>query len=426
MKSGVFTLQNIILIDPENLNESAGSITVEDGRIADIDGAARGMEIDGKGAYLAPGIIDMGVKICEPGERHKESFRSAGNSALAGGITSLVTRPDTMPAIDTPEVLHFFQRRSSESANVKILPIAALTKNLEEKELTEMSFLLDGGAIAFSNGLQTIQDSKLYLRALNYASELNALVIGHPQDFSLSQGASATSSAFSTKLGLSSVSPIAEKMGLQRDLILADATGIRFHVDQITTASALSEVTTARSNGQTFTVGTSIHHLTLNELDIHNYRTFFKLTPPLRSEDDRSSLLNAVVNGTIDTISSFHSPQDEESKRLPFEIAATGAVGLQTLLPASLSLVNNGYISLPHLFRLLSLNPAKILKQPTGRIAIGAPADLILFEKNTPFILDRFKLLSKSKNTPFDETRMQGRVHKTYVEGNLHYEWDGS
>ena len=419
MKNNTFTLINGRIIDPENLDESLSSLVIEDGFISSIDASSKGKEIDCRGLYIAPGIVDMGVKICEPGERHKESFKTAGEAALSGGITTIVTRSDTYPSIDNPETLDFLQRRSKESSKVKILPLAALTKKLKGKKLTEMKFLLDRGAIGFSDCFTSIKSNKIFLKALSYASELDALVIGHPQDYSLSTGTSATSGSFATIKGLSSVPALAEKIGLERDLSIVKFIKARYHADQITTKEALDFVNSARSNGDKFTVGTSIHHINFNEYDIANYRTFFKLSPPLRKEIDREAIINGLIDKSIDTISSFHTPQDEESKRLPFEKAASGAVGLETLLPSVLNLVQNKFITLPELFRLISFNPSKILRQPTGTIKIGCPADLIVFEKDKPFILNRFKLLSKSKNTPFDEAKMQGKVIMTFVNGKL-------
>lgn len=419
MEKSIFTLVNGKLIDPENLNESSGNLVIEDGFISSIDGKSKGKEIDCKGCHVAPGIVDLGVKICEPGERHKESFKTASEAALSGGITTMVTRSDTNPPIDNPETLDFFKRKSKESTKIKVLPLASLTKKLKGKKLTEMKFLMDSGAIGFSDCFSFVNDNKIFLKALSYASELDALVIGHPQDYSLSHGASATSGAFATKKGLSAVPSLAEKIGLQRDLSIVKFIKARYHVDQITTKEAIDYANLAKGNGHKFTVGTSIHHINFNEYDIANYRTFFKMIPPLRKETDREAIINAIINKSIDTLSSFHTPHDEESKRLPFEKAASGAVGLETLLPSVLNLVQNKFINLPELFRLISFNPSKILRQPTGTIKIGSPADLIVFEKDKPFILNRFKLLSKSKNTPFDESKMQGKVIMTFVNGKL-------
>lgn len=413
-------LDAIRLIDPEAGNVTETSVVLDGGRIAAIGAASapRGAAvIDGRGACLAPGIVDIGVKIGEPGERHRESFRSAGLAAAAGGVTTIIARPDTHPAIDTPEVLEFVTRRAAEASPVRIRHMAALTKGREGREMTEIGFLLDAGAIAFSDAPAVIGDTKVLSRALTYARSLGALVIGHPQEPGLSRGASATSGKFASLRGIPAVHPMAERIGLDRDIGLIEMTGARYHADQITTARSLPALERAKANGFDVTAGVSVHHLTLNEFDVGDYRTFFKLTPPLRSEEDRLAMIEAVASGLIDVIGSFHTPADEESKRLPFEDAASGAVGLETILPAALRLVHAGQLDLPQLFRALSLNPARRLGLPQGRTAEGAPADLVLFDPHAPFVLDRFKLRSKSKNTPFDGARMEGKVLATFVGG---------
>ncbi len=408
--------KNARLIDPEALTEEVGALLVEDGVIRAAGGAAD-EEVECGGLCLAPGIIDIGVKVSEPGERHKESFRSAGLAAAAGGVTTMVTRPDTTPAIDTPEVLEFVTRRAIEVAPVNVLPMAALTKGRAGREMVEIGFLLDAGAVAFTDCDAVAADTKVLSRCLAYATSLGALVIGHPQEPGLSAGAAATSGKFAALKGLPSVSAMAERIGLDRDLALVEMTGARYHADQVTTARALARLERAKAAGLDVTAGVSIHHLTLNELDLGDYRTFFKVKPPLRSEDDRLAAVDAVASGLIDVISSMHTPQDEESKRLPFEEAASGAVALETLLPAALRLYHAGAISLPRLFRAMTLNPAKRLGLAAGRLAEGAPADLVLFDPDAPFVLDRYALRSKSKNTPFDGARMQGRVKGTWVGG---------
>jgi dihydroorotase len=420
-------LQNAHLIDPENGTVDQGNLLIKEGVIA-ARGAvvsAPGKEtriIDCAGKYLAPGIIDIGVKVCEPGERHKESFKSAGLAAAAGGITTIVTRPDTVPAIDTPETLEFIRRRAMDASIVNVLPMAALTKRREGREMTEIGFLQDAGAVGFTDCDRVVRDVKVLTRALSYARSLGSWVMGHPQDPYLSEGTAVTSGKFATLRGLPGVSPLAERMGVDRDISLIEMTGASYHFDQITTARAVPALARAKSNGLNITAGTSIHHLTLNEFDVAEYRTFFKLKPPLRSEDDRLAIIDALKDGTIDIISSMHTPQDEESKRLPFEEAASGAVGLETLLPAALRLYHGGLLDLPSLFRAMSLNPAKRLGLPAGRLEVGAPADLVLFDPDAPFVLNRFGLLSKSKNTPFDEARMQGKVLRTFVNGNEVYQ----
>ena len=410
---------NARLIDPEAQSDALGTLTVEAGVIAALNGAApAGAEvIDCGGHCLAPGIVDLGVKIGEPGERHRESFRSAGLAAAAGGVTTIIARPDTHPAIDTPEVLEFVTRRAAEASPVRIRHMAALTKGRQGREMTEIGFLRDAGALAFTDADAVSTDTKALARAYTYARSLGALVIGHPQEPGLSKGAAVTSGKFASLRGLPGVHPMAERMGLDRDLALVEMTGARYHADQITTARSLPALERAKANGLDVTAGVSIHHLTLNEIDVGDYRTFFKLTPPLRSEDDRLAMVEAVASGLIEVISSQHTPADEESKRLPYEEAASGAVGLETLLPAAMRLYHAGHLTLPELWRALSLNPARRLGLPQGRLAQGAPADLVLFDPDTPFVLDRFKLRSKSKNTPFDGSRMEGKVLATYVGG---------
>ena len=419
-------LTNARLIDPEAGSETLGALRIIDGKIAEIlpAGFTAPDAIDCGGKCLAPGIIDIGVKVCEPGERHKESFRTAGNAAAAGGVTTMVIRPDTLPAIDSPEVLEFVHRRAVDKARVNVLPMATLTKGREGREMAEIGFLQDAGAVAFSDADSVITDNKIFGRCLTYAKGLNALVIGHVQEPTLSRGACATSGPFASKLGLPAVSPMAERIQLERDLALIEMTGTRYHIDQISTACALPALERAKAAGLPVTAGASVHHLTLNELDVEGYRTFFKVKPPLRNETDRVAIGQAVASGLIDIISSMHTPQDEESKRLPFEEAASGAVALETLLPAALRLVHSGVIELPLLWRALSLNPAKLLGLKSGRLTAGAPADLVLFDPHRPFVLNRFELQSRSKNTPFDGHRMQGMVLKTFVKGQLVHSCD--
>lgn len=427
---------NARLIDPEAGTDSIGAVLVQNGRIAAVEkndtnpdqlfrtrniGAEDVTLVDCGGKCLAPGIVDIGVKVCEPGERHKESYKSAGLAAAAGGVTTMITRPDTTPAIDSPETLEFVTRRAQADAPVNVLAMAALTKGREGREMTEIGFLMDAGAVAFTDCDHVVADTKVFSRALTYARSCGALVIAHPQEPGLSKGAAATAGKFAALRGLPSVTPMAERMGLDRDIALLEMTGAKYHADQITTARALPALERAKANGLDITAGTSIHHLTLNELDVADYRTFFKVKPPLRSEEDRLAVIEAVREGLIDVISSMHTPQDEESKRLPFEEAAAGAVAMETLLPAALRLYHNDQLDLPTLFRAMSLNPAKRLGLACGRLAEGAPADLVMFDPDSPFVMDRFALKSKSQNTPFDGQRMQGRVLETYVAGEPVY-----
>ena len=416
---------NARLINPETLTDDIGSLTINGSLIHAINTPApkTATIIDCHGLCLAPGIVDIGVKIGEPGDRHKESFRSASLAAASGGVTTIIARADTDPAIDSPELLEFVTRRAAEYP-VRIHHMAALTKGRQGQEMTEIGFLLDAGAVAFSDGDHVVTDTKVLSRAMTYARALGALIIGHPQDPGLSHGAAVTSGKFASLYGLPGVSPMAERIGLDRDLGLVEMTGAKYHADQITTARSLPALARAKKNGLDVTAGVSIHHLTLNELDVGDYRTFFKVKPPLRSEDDRLAMVQAVADGLINIISSMHTPQDEESKRLPFEEAAAGAVALETFLPAAMRLYHAGGITLPQLFRAMSLNPARRLNLPQGRLTAGAPADLVLFDPNAPFLLDRATLHSKSKNTPFDGQRMEGKVRATYVAGTQIFKAD--
>lgn len=418
------TFINALVIDPEAGTERSGWLRVKDGLIADMGTKAPkggGKTVDCKGACLAPGIVDLGVKVCEPGERHKESFRTAGLAAAAGGVTTMITRPDTIPVIDSPETLEFATRRAAEAAPVRIAPMAALTKGREGREMVEIGFLRDAGAVAFTDCDHVVTDTKVFARCLTYARSLGALVMAHPQDPGLSKGSAVTSGKFASLRGLPAVSPLAERLGLERDLALVEMTGARYHADNLSTSASLDALKRAKSAGLDVSAGVNIHHLTLNELDVGDYKTFFKLKPPLRSEEDRVAMVQALADGLIDIISSMHTPQDEESKRLPFEEAASGAVALETLLPAALRLYHSGEVGLAQLFRAMALNPANRLGLPQGRLAEGAPADLVLFDPDAPFQLDRASLRSKSKNTPFDGARLQGRVLSTFVAGERVY-----
>ena len=414
-------LSNARLVDPEGGTVTSGAVEIADGKIRTVlkgsESVVAETVVDCGGNVLAPGIVDLGVKVCEPGERHKESFRTAGRAAAAGGVTTMITRPDTTPAIDSPEQLEFIARRADRDAPVNVRPMAALTKGRLGREMVEIGFLKDAGAVAFTDCDSVVADAKVFSRCLSYASSLDALVIAHPQEPGLSLGAAATSGKFASLRGLPAVSPIAERLGLERDLALVEMTGARYHADNLSTAAALPALGRAKSAGLDVSAGVNVHHLTLNELDVGDYRTFFKVKPPLRSEEDRCAMVEAVGTGLVDIICSMHTPQDEESKRRPFEAAASGAVGLETLLPAALRLYHGGEMDLPRLFGVLALNPARRLGLSSGRFAAGAPADLVLFDPDAPYVLDRSTLRSKSRNTPFDGARMQGHVLRTWVAG---------
>ncbi|MEO0822591.1 MAG: dihydroorotase [Pseudomonadota bacterium] len=420
---------NARLIEPESGYDGPGGLTVEGGRILSVErgaapGAARGVGpagpgtvVDCAGRVLAPGLVDMRVFAGEPGARHRESFRSAGRAAAAGGVTTFVCQPDTDPPLDDAALLQFALARAAAASPVRVAAMGALTRGLAGREMTEQRFLLDAGAVALSDADHPVADSAAMRAILAYSTSTGALVVHHPQDASLSAKGCATSGEFATRLGLPAVPAIAERLGLERDLALVEATGARYHADLLSTAGALPALERAKAAGLAVSAGVSIHHLTLNEFDIGEYRSFFKLAPPLRAEDDRRAVVEALASGLIDVIVSSHAPWDTEAKRLPFEQAATGAVGLETFLPAMMRLVQAGDLTLLRLFEAASLAPARLLGFEGGRLAEGAPADLVLFDPDAPFLLDRATLRSKSKNTPFDRTRMEGRVRGTWVAG---------
>ncbi|MEM1314136.1 MAG: dihydroorotase [Pseudomonadota bacterium] len=412
-------IRNARLIDPQGGAETEGGLLIEDGRIAavgDVSAPSGAAVLDCDGKTLAPGIVDLGVYVGEPGARHRESYRTAGQAAAAGGVTTFVAMPSTEPPIDDPAMVQFVRRRAEEVCPVNVEVMGALTQGLTGERMSEMGFLRDAGAVAFTDGDRYVSDAGVLRRCLSYADALGALVLHHPQEASLSQGV-ATEGFFATKSGLPGVPALAERIGLERDLAVAELTGARYHAHQLSTAAALEPLARAKAARPGVTASASIHHLTLNEIDIEPYRTFFKLSPPLRTEADRRALAQAAAEGLIDVICSGHLPQDEELKRVPFAAAAHGAVGLETLLPAAMQLVHGGVMDLPTLWARLSLAPARLLGLPCGRLAEGAPADLVLFDPDAPFVLDRFKLRSRSKNTPYDGRTMQGRVLATFVGG---------
>lgn len=415
-------LANARLIDPATGGDAPGGLLIDGDRIAALfgpddpapDGAAI---LDCAGRSLAPGIVDMRVFVGEPGERHKESYRSAGRAAAAGGVTTIVTQPATLPPLDDPEGVAFVVMRAAEACDVRVRPMAALTKQREGREMTEHAFLLDAGAVALTDCDRPVADPIVFRRCLTYAGGLGALVVAHPQDPHFRAAGVATEGLFASMRGLPGIPREAEAMALRRDLALVRMTGARYHADMLSTAEAIEELRRAKAEGLRVTAGASIHHLTLNEHDLEGWPTFFKLDPPLRAEEDRAATAEAVADGTIDVIVSSHIPQDEESKRQPFEVAADGAVGLETILPAALTLLHAGLLDLPTLFDRLSFAPSRLLGLETGRLAAGAPADLTLFDPDAPWLLDRWALESKSKNTPFDRRTMTGRALRTWVAG---------
>ncbi len=373
--------------------------------------------IEADGQHLAPGLIDMRVTIGEPGAEHKETLKSAGRAAVAGGVTTMVVTPQTDPVIDDVSLVDFVLRRGFVRSPVRVLPCAAATKGLAGRAMSELGLLQEAGAALFSNGDAPIVDSRVMRRILSYATAFGALIAHRPQDPFLAAAGMMHEGDFAARLGLAGIPAAAEAIMAERDLTLARLTRGRLLLDMVSAGATLAPWARAKADGAQAFASVNIHNLTLNELEIGAYRTFAKLSPPLRSEDDRQALIDAVGAGLIDVIVSGHDPRPAEEKRLPFDEAAFGAAGLETLLPAALSLHHDGRLPLPILFRAMTLRPAELLGLPQGRLAKGAPADLILFDAGAPFRFQSDMLQSKSKNSPFDGRLFQGRVKRVWVGG---------
>lgn len=412
------------LMDPASGREQIGSLLIRNGLIAELGpqlangGVSADTEVfDCEGQVLAPGLIDMRAVIGEPGAEHRETLASASQAAAAGGVTTIVCSPETHPPIDDPAVLDFVLRRARDTAIVRIHAMAALTKGLEGQEMTEIGLLQQAGALAFSNGSRSVMNARVLRRTLTYARDFDALVVHHTEDADLANGGVMNEGEFASRLGLPGIPAAAEAILLERDMRLVALTGARYHAAALTCRASLEILRRAKADGLPVTASTTINHLTLNENDIGAFRTFCKLSPPLRHEDDRLALVDAVAEGLIDTIVSDHNPQDVETKRQPFAECADGAIGLETMLPAGLRLVHADAVPLMMLLKAMSTRPAQILGLPGGRLEKGAPADLIVFDPDFPFVLDGASLKSRCKNTPFDGARLQGKVTRTIVGG---------
>ena len=414
---------NARLVDPASGREERGGALVQDGLIAavgaQVAAAADAQVVDCAGQVLAPGLIDMRAFIGEPGAAHRETLKSAGEAAAAGGVTTIVSMPDTNPVLDDPAIIDFVMRRARDTSIVHVRPAAALTKGLKGQEMAEIGLLREAGAIAFTDGLRSVTNAQVMRRALTYARDFDALIVHHVEDPDLVGAGVMNEGEFATRLGLPGIPHEAETVMLERDIRLVRLTGGRYHAAMLSCADSVEIMRAAKARGLPVTCGVSINNLALNENDIGDYRTFLKLSPPLRHEDERQAMIEALAEGAVDVIVSDHNPQDVETKRLPFAEAANGAVGLETLLSAALRLVHSGQISLAKLLRAMSTRPAEILGLPGGRLERGAPADLILFDPEAPYVLDKRDLRSLSKNTPFDEARLEGQVTMTVVAGRI-------
>jgi len=423
-------LINARIIDPKNdLDEIGGLIIDSKGlikavgkKVANGNIPSTADKIDLKKQVLIPGIVDMRVFVGEPGYEYKENFRTLSDAALSGGVTSVVSMPNTSPVIDNVSMVDFLKRRGRDKSRINIFPSAALTKNTEGKQMTEFGLLKRKGIVAFTDGVKTVQNPQVMARIMSFASQSESLIMQHAEDNILSEGGLINEGEISTRLGLKGIPFLAEKIIVERDLSFLEEYFCRYHISQISSEKTVSVIKKAKNEGKIFTAGVSINNLSLNENDIGDFRTFLKLSPPLRTENDRQSLVEAVSDGTIDVIVSDHKPEDEESKRLTFSQAATGATGVETLLPLALELFHNKSVKLVNLIASITSNPAKILGINKGSLEVGNDADLCVLDINKPWVVKQSELKSKSKNTPIENRKLQGQVLKTFIKGEVAYE----
>ena len=423
-------LANARIVDPSRDFDIVGDLLIADGVIREAKkgigagGVPEGTDvIDCRGRLVAPGLVDMRAFVGEPGGGHRETFASASQAAAAGGVTTIICQPNTSPVIDDPATVDFVLRRARDTAIVHVHPMAALTKGLEGSEMTEIGLLKAAGAVAFTDGDKSVTNAQVMRRALTYAGDFDALIVHHTEDPDLVGDGVMNEGEFAARLGLLGIPKAAETVMLERDLRLVALAGGRYHAASITCAESLEVLRRAKDAGLDVTASCSINHISLNENDIGPYRTFLKLSPPLRTENDRKLLVEALGDGVIDMVMSDHNPQDVETKRLPFAEAAPGAIGLETMLVAGLRLVHSGELDLITLLRATSTRPAALLGLPGGTLKSGAPADVIVVDLDDPWVLDPAELKSKCKNTPFDEAKLTGRVVRTIVAGRTVYEY---
>ena len=422
MKKKYFINANII--DPHNsLNEKGGLIINEEGKIEGIGKKvntnnipSREKYIDLDGKYIFPGLVDMRVFVGEPGFEYKENFRTLSNAALSGGVTSVVTMPNTNPVVDNVSIVDFLKRRGRDKSKINIYPSASLTVNSEGSNMTEFGLLQSKGIIAFTDGTKTIQNTRIMSRIMNSARDLNSLILQHAEDYELSKNGMINDGIIATKLGLQGIPELAEIIIIERDLALLESIKCRYHISQLSSAKSV-EIIRNKKNYLDFSSGVSINNLSLNENDIGDFKTFLKLSPPLRTEEDREALVRGLSDETIDVIVSDHKPEDEEQKRLTFAQAETGASGIETLLSLSLEQYHNGNIKLETIIKALTSNPAKILQINKGNLSIGNDADFSIVDLNKPWIVKKENLYSKSKNTSIENKKLQGKVMNTFVKG---------
>lgn len=418
-------LKNVRIVDPSRTLDEVGTIIVgQDGLIvaagadAQNQGGPEGAEIrDCRGLTAVPGLVDARVFVGEPGSEHRETIASASRAAAAGGITSFIMMPETDPVIDDFALVEFVKKTARDTASVNVYPAAALTKGMTSAEMTEMGLLQQAGAVAFTNGRHGLNDTQVLRRAMTYAREFGAVIALETREKYLAANGVMNEGLLASWLGLGGIPRETELIPLERDLRIAALTRAKYHASQISVPESVEAIQVARKRGAKVTCGISINHLSLNENDIGEYRSFFKLYPPLRSEDDRMAMVDALAKGQIDIIVSSHDPQDVDTKRLPFGEAADGAIGLETMLSAALRLHHAGQVPLMRLIDAMSTRPAEIFGLPGGTLKPGAPGDVALIDLDEPWLVSRDSLLARSKNTPFEDARFSGRAVATYVAG---------
>lgn len=423
--------KNARLLDPESGLDAKGGLLVRDGKIAEVgaqvfvDAIQDDVEVvDCAGRCLAPGLVDMRVQVREPGDEHMETLASVQRAAAAGGATTIATLPNTNPIIDDVSLLEFVERRALEVGLANVHPYAAATKGLRGEEMTEFGMLADSGAVAFTDGERAIGDAMVMRRALSYASIFGRPIVQHPEIPALAREGCATEGETATRLGLAGIPAVAEVMMVERDLRLVELTGGRYHAAHLSTAAAIDAIRNAKARGLPVTCDTAPPYFALNEGAVMEYRTFARLSPPLRSETDRLAVIAGLADGTIDAIASDHAPLDQDSKRVPFAQALPGGVGLETLLPVSLELVHTGAMDLIDVLHRLTVAPARILGLSYGTLTRGGDADVVIFDLNRAGKVDPDRFASKSRNTPFDGRPVEGRVWRTVYRGRCVYDAD--
>ncbi len=399
-------IHNACLVDPSASEPHRASLLAVDGRIAAINPAetpSDAITVDAEGMLLAPGIVDFGVFAAEP------------RACRFGGITRVALMPDGAHPLDQPGLIE--RAAKAGKPDLWIHPLAAATRGLEGQILAEAGLMKSAGARGVATGRTRIADAGVMARVLSYAGGLGLVTVAHAEDEGLTRSAVATEGEMAFRLGLPSAPAMAEAMAVARDIALVEVTGAPLHFRQLTTAAAFDLVRAAKRKGLPVTCGITPAHLLLNDVALGEWRTFARLSPPLRGEDDRQAALAALADGTIDVLCSAHDPRGPEDKRLPFADAAPGMAGAETLLALGLGLVRDDVITLPRLFALLAANPARLIGAEAGTLAVGAEADLILVDPDTPWQIDTRRMSARAGNTPFDGLPVQGRVRAIWKGG---------